>query len=119
MDSIQHLAEQINTLQTAKNALEQVQNLEFNQRFVGKCYKSMFNGNGETKYIKVLSVSHDKAYVKEIIFDKVCTIIRTDYISLWRYEAPHNDCFGWGWQDSSDEEFLIQLNKAKEQIEVD
>jgi len=119
LDEIQKLNDEINTLQQQKRKLEEVAALVRNQKFIGKYYKSMFNSDGSTKYIKVLNVTHDNAYVKEVIFTKVCAIIRTDYIYLSQYDSVFNISFGWGWQDAIEEEFTEALNKAKEQIEID
>jgi len=93
--------------------------LQHNQRFIGKCYKSMFNNDGSTKYVKVLNVTHDNAFVKEVIFTKMCAIIQTNYIPLWGYRILSEDSFGWGWQDSTEDEFISVLNRAKKEIEID
>jgi hypothetical protein len=118
LDEIQKLNEEINTLQQQKRKLEEVAALVTNQKFIGKYYKSMLNSDGSTKYIKVLNVTHDNAYVKEVIFTKVCVIIRTDYIYLPQYESCYSNSFGWGWQDAIEEEFNEALIKAKNQIGV-
>jgi hypothetical protein len=119
LDEIQKLNDEINTLQQQKRKLEEVASLAFNQKYIGNYYKSLFNADGSTKYVKVLNVTHDNAYVKEVIFTKVCAIIRNDYIYLSQYNNEYNHGFGWGWQDAVEEEFIEALNKAKEQIEID
>ena len=119
LDEIQKLNDEINTLQQQKRNLEDVAALVKNQKFIGKYYKSMFNTDGSTKYVKVLNVTHDNAYVKEVIFTKVCAIIRTDYIYLPQYESCYNNSFGWGWQDAIEEDFNEALNKAKFQLELE
>lgn len=119
LDEIQKLNDEINTLQQQKRSLEEVAALVNNQKYIGKYYKSMFNSDGSTKYVKVLNVTHDNAYVKEVIFTKTCAIIRTDYIYLSQYDSAFNNSFGWGWQDAIEEEFIENLAKAKFQIGVE
>jgi len=119
LDEIQKLNDEINTLQQQKRGLEEVAALANNQKYIGKYYKSMFNSDGSTKYVKVLNVTHDNAYVKEVIFTKTCAIIRTDYIYLSQYDSAFNNSFGWGWQDAIEEEFIENLAKAKFQIGVE
>jgi hypothetical protein len=119
LDEIQKLNDEINTLQQQKRSLEEVAALANNQKYIGKYYKSMFNSDGSTKYVKVLNVTHDNAYVKEVIFTKTCAIIWTDYIYLPQFDSFYNKSFGWGWQDTIEEEFKEALHKAKEKIGVD